>query len=145
MFEESSHALEYKIFFLKKVYPYMTNNEQNRVLQAIYKRIMDDGKKFEFMKNNLNPLRNSMQLKDMLESISASNPRAQESVTNINNGLTDLMFEYLSNPKLIARIIRFQSVQKDIYQETVLSYFEEYDAFKLMQTSIINDVMMDLV
>jgi hypothetical protein len=27
----------------------------------------------------------------------------------------------------------------------VLSYFEEYDAFKLMQTSIINDVMMDLI
>jgi hypothetical protein len=116
VFEESSHALEYKIFFLKKVYPYMSNNEQNRVLQAIYKRILDDSKKFEFMRNNLNPLRNSMQLKDMLESISSSNPRASESVTNINNGLTDLMFEYLSNPKLIARIIRFQSVQKDIYQ-----------------------------
>ena len=42
------------------------------------------------------------------------------------------MYEYLQNPKLISRVIRLQSIQKDIYSQTVLSYFEEYDAYKLM-------------
>ena len=84
------------------------------------------------MRNNLNPIRNSMQLKSTLAFISEVNPRAEEQVGNISDALDDIMLDYLKNPTLNSKVIRMQATQKDIFDETVLTYFEEYDAFKLM-------------
>lgn len=104
----------------------------------------DEDVKLAYLNNNLNPLRNSMQLKDTLNSIQSENPRADEMVGNISDALDDIMLDYLKHPRLDSKIIRMQATQKDIFGETVLTYFEEYDAFKLMQTSIIDEVMKDL-
>ena len=40
--EDSSHAWEFKLYFLKKFYTMMDYDEQKRVLTAIYKMIMSD-------------------------------------------------------------------------------------------------------
>lgn len=73
-----------------------------------------------------------MQLKSTLAFISEVNPRAEEQVGNISDALDDIMLDYLKNPTLNSKVIRMQATQKDIFDETVLTYFEEYDAFKLM-------------
>ena len=73
-----------------------------------------------------------MQLKDTLETISKENPRTAEQVGNINDALDEILLEYLGSPILIPKIVRMQATQNDIYGETTLTYFEEYDAFKLM-------------
>lgn len=106
--EDSSHAWEFKLYFLKKFYTMMNYEEQKRVLIAIYKAIMseDEDVKLAYLRNNLNPLRNSMQLKDTLAFISEVNPRAEEQVGNISDALDDILLDYLNNPTLNSKIIR---------------------------------------
>lgn len=55
------------------------------------------------------------------------------------------MTEYLKHPMLIAKKVKMQSIQCDIFGETVLTYLEKYDAYTMMETSIINEVMEDIV
>lgn len=73
-----------------------------------------------------------MQIQDTLEQIAKINKRNSEKVENAKKALNDIMFEYLGKPTLIAKIIKNQATQKDLFGETTLTYFEEYDAFILM-------------
>lgn len=69
----------------------------------------DEAEKKRYLNNNLNPLRNSMQLYYLLATIGDSNPRKAEKVENISEGLKEYMSEYLKDPRLIPKILRTQA------------------------------------
>lgn len=141
--EDSYRFYEYKMFFLKKMLQFMSHNQIDRVLNVIYKRLTDDDDdvKKGYLRNNLNPLRNSMQIVDTLETISSINKRNSEKAENAKEELTEYMAEYLKSPTLVSKLIKVQANQKDIFGETTLTYFEEYDAYAFMNTSIIDEVL----
>lgn len=93
--EDSTSLIEYKIFFIKKLYRQMSNNDQDRVLNAIHHVLLNEDNKHQFEASNLNPLRNSMQLIDTLEQMSKINPRNSEKTINAVKVLNSLMMDYL--------------------------------------------------
>lgn len=72
------------------------------------------------------------------------NPRNSEKTDQTVKVINELMTEYLSHPTLIVKIVKIQMTERDLFNKTVLSYFEQYNAYTQLQSSIINEVMIDL-
>jgi hypothetical protein len=110
--EETAQFFQFKMYFFMKLSPFMSNSELDRVLNAIYKKVMskDEDQALKFQKYNVNPLRNNMQILHTLATLGALNGRGSEKVNNATNALNEKMTEYMRDPMLIAKKIKMQSL-----------------------------------
>ena len=103
----------------------------DRILHSISRRVLseDEDAKEEYQRLNLNPLRNSLQLIEMLSTLSQYDNRNSEKIDNSKAALNELMTKYLSSHNLATRKVKLQETMKDLLNNSSLDLFEKYDSF----------------
>jgi hypothetical protein len=71
----------------------------------------------------------------------SNSEKVSSSITALNN----IMVTTLEDPALVARKVKMLAVSRDMFNCSVLSYFEEHDVYNLLNTKIIKEVMDDIV
>jgi hypothetical protein len=79
--EESASAFEFKMFFFNKLAHSLTAQQLSRIFKAIRMRLTHaDQDTLQYQRNNLNPIRNGMQIIAVLNTILALKHRDKEQI-----------------------------------------------------------------
>jgi len=92
---------------------------------------------------NLNPVKASLQIFSLLKSIEANWKKSQLRTSKLTSLLSENTQKYLGKRYFPHELSR-QVVQTDIFGNNALTYFEKFDAYKILETSVIDGIMIDL-
>ena len=129
----------------------MTPSHFNRILNNVERRLLPfenlnlncDKSEIDYLQLNVNPIKTSLHIISMLKQIEKQWQKSYLRASKLTSILQENTQKFLKTRYFPQELLR-QIKQIDIFGKTALTYLEQHDAFKILETNVLDSIMIDL-